>query len=115
MHSMFEDRDFTFLNGFELPSIGTGKYRKDVEKAAVNEAFSEFLEQNISSTAEVDLSLLFVDFKDFDRSRTTPCVADFPNRIVVSLKKYPRDVYAYQTVGVLYKNSILMATSPQYK
>ena len=51
----------------------------------------------------MDLSLLLVDFKDFDRSKGTPCVPDFPNRIVVSLDKYSRDIYAYQTVGGLYK------------
>ena len=108
MRSMLPDRDFTFLNGFELPYIGPGKYSKEVEKNAVNamnKAFSQFLDQKISSTAEVkvDLSLLLVDFKDFDRSKGTPCVPDFPNRIVVSLEKYPRDIYAYQTVGGLYK------------
>ena len=32
MQSMFQDRDFTLLNGFELPYIGTGKYQKEVEK-----------------------------------------------------------------------------------
>ena len=108
MRSMLPDRDFTFLNGFELPYIVPGKYSKEVEKDAVNamnKAFSQFLDQKISSTAEVkvDLSLLLVDFKDFDRSKGTPCVPDFPNRIVVSLEKYPRDIYAYQTVGGLYK------------
>ncbi len=51
----------------------------------------------------MDLSLLLVDFKEFDRSKGMPCVPDFPNRIVVSLEKYPRDIYAYQTVGGLYK------------
>ena len=30
--SMLPDRDFTFLNGFELPYIGPGKYSKEVEK-----------------------------------------------------------------------------------
>ena len=48
MHSMFEDMDFTFLNGFELLSIGPCKYRKEVEKDAVNttnKAISGFLEQ----------------------------------------------------------------------
>jgi hypothetical protein len=58
--------------------------------------------KKLQKKAEVDLSLLIVDFKDFDRSRTTPFVADFPNRIV-SLKKYPRSIYAYQTVGALNK------------
>jgi hypothetical protein len=116
MRSMLPDRDFTFLNGFELPYIGPGKYSKEFERDAVNamnKAFSQFLDQKISSTAEVkvDLSLLLVDFKDFDRSKGTPCVSDFPNRIVVSLEKYPRDIYAYQTVGGLYKNSIPTATS----
>ncbi len=76
MRSMLPDRDFTFLNGFELPYIGPGKYQKEVEKEAVNamnKAFSEFLDQKISSTAEVkvDLSLLLVDFKEFDRSKGT--------------------------------------------
>jgi hypothetical protein len=48
MRSMLPDRDFTFLNGFELPYIGPGKYQKEVEKDAVNamnKAFSEFLDQ----------------------------------------------------------------------
>ena len=71
----------------------------------MNKAFSGFLEHKMSSTAEVevDLSLLFVDFKEFDRSKGTSCVPDFPNRIVVSLEKYPGDIYAYQTVEGLYK------------
>jgi hypothetical protein len=108
VRSMLPDRDFTFLNGFELTYIGPGKYQKEVEKEAVNamnKAFSNFLDQKILSTAEVkvDLSLLLVDFKEFDGSKGTPCVSDFPNRIVVSLEKYPRDIYAYQTVGGLYK------------
>jgi hypothetical protein len=108
MHSMFKDRDFTILNGFELPYIGPGKYEKEVEGGAViaiNKLFSEILDQKISSSAEaqVDLSLLLVDFKDFDRSKGMPCVIDFPNRIAVSLEKYSRDIYAYQTVGGLYK------------
>ena len=107
---MLPDRDFTFLNGFKLPYIGLGKYQKEVEKEAVNamnKAFSKFLDQKISSTAEVkvDLSLLLVDFKEFDRSKGTPCVPDFPNRIVVSLEKYPRDIYAYQTVGGHLRNA----------
>jgi hypothetical protein len=108
MHSMFKDRDFTILNGFELPYIGPGKYEKEVEGGAViaiNKLFSEILDQKISSSAEaqVDLSLLLVDFKDFDRSKGMPCVIDFPNRVAVSLEKYSRDIYAYQTVGGLYK------------
>jgi hypothetical protein len=79
MRSMLPDRDFTFLNGFELPYIGPSKYQKEVEKEAVNamnKAFSKFLDQKISSTAEVevDLSLLLVDFKEFDRSKETPYV-----------------------------------------
>ena len=32
MHSMFKDRDFTFLNGFVIPYIGPGKYQKEVEE-----------------------------------------------------------------------------------
>jgi hypothetical protein len=85
MQSMLPDRDLIFLNGFELPYIGTGKYQKEVEKDAVkamNKAFSEFLDQKISSTAEVkvDLSLLLVDLKEFDRSKGTPCVPNFPNK-----------------------------------
>ena len=116
---MFEDMDFTFLNGFKLLSIGPCKYRKEVEKDAVNttnKAISGFLEQKKSSTAEVDLSLLFVDFKDFDRSRTITCATDFPNRIVVSLKKYAKNDYAYRPVGALKKkNSIPTATSLPYE
>ena len=82
MQSMFQDTDFTFLNGFELPYIGTAKYQKEVEKDAVNamnKEFSEFLDQKISPTAEVkvDLSLLLVYFKEFDRSKGTPCAPDF--------------------------------------
>ena len=68
MRSMLPDRYFTFLNGFELPYIGPGKYQKEVEKEAVNamnKAFSEFLDQKNSSTAEVkvDLSLLLMTLR----------------------------------------------------
>ncbi len=31
IQSMLPDRDFTFLDGFELPYIGPGKYQKEVE------------------------------------------------------------------------------------
>ena len=69
---------------------------------SLNEVFSKFLQAKLDQqqpSASVDLSVIFVDF---NTGNGESAVIDFPNRIEVALGK---EVYAYQTVGAVYKTT----------
>ena len=70
---------------------------------AINKSFTDFLESKLMSpglSSSLDLSVLFVEFSECDKAKGSLPTIDFPNRIVVSLAEH---VYAYQTVGALYR------------
>ena len=81
---------------------------------AINKSISDFLEAKLmtpGSISSLDLSVLFfVEFSEFDKASGSVPIIDFPNRIAVSLAEH---VYAYQTVGALYKRYLKLVSSMQ--
>ncbi len=70
---------------------------------AINKTFTKFLEYILMSPGSIsslDPSVLFVEFSECDKAAGSVPTVEFPNRIAVSLAEH---VYAYQTVGALYK------------
>ena len=102
LQSMFMGRAFTILPNMQLPT----KPKKSslmLTLNAINKAFTTNLEEILmtpESSSSLDLSVLFVEFSECDKAAGSVPIIDFPNRIAVSLAEH---VYAYQTVGALYK------------
>ena len=69
---------------------------------AINKSFTGILESKLmcESGSSLGLSVLFVEFREFDKVKGSLSTIEFPNRIVVSLAS---NVYAYQMVGALYR------------
>jgi uncharacterized protein YciU (UPF0263 family) len=91
------DDSLSFFNLSLPPKAIKGTVDETLQ--SLNEVFSKFLQAKLDQqpSASVDLSVIFVDFKTGNGEST---VIDFPNRIEVALGT---DVYAYQTVGAVYK------------
>jgi hypothetical protein len=101
LQSMFMDCAFTILPNMQLPTKPKQSLLM-LTLNAMNKTFTDFLEDILFSPAQssLDLSVLFVEFSECDKALGSVPIIDFPNRIAVSLAEH---VYAYQTVGALYK------------
>ena len=101
LQSMFMGRAFTILPNMQLPTKPKQSLLM-LTMNAINKTFSNSLEEILLSPAQssLDLSVLFVEFSECDKASGSVPIIDFPNRIAVSLAEH---VYAYQTVGALYK------------
>ena len=102
LQSMFMGRAFTILPNMQLPTKPPQKELM-LTLNAINKTFTKFLEDILMSPGSIsslDLSVLFVEFSECDKAAGSVPIIDFPNRIAVSLAEH---VYAYQTVGALYK------------
>jgi hypothetical protein len=101
LQSMFMGRAFTILPNMQLPTKPKQSLLM-LTLNAINKTFSNSLEEILLSPAQssLDLSVLFVEFSECDKASGSVPIIDFPNRIAVSLAEH---VYAYQTVGALYK------------
>jgi hypothetical protein len=102
LQSMFMGRAFTILPNMQLPTKPPQKELM-LTLNAINKTFTKFLEDILMSPGSIsslDLSVLFVEFSECDKASGSVPIIDFPNRIAVSLAEH---VYAYQTVGALYK------------
>jgi hypothetical protein len=99
---MFIGRAFTILPNMQLPTKPKQSLLMLTLNDAINKTFTDFLEDILFSPAQssLDLSVLFVEFSECDKASGSVPIIDFPNRIAVSLAEH---VYAYQTVGALYK------------
>ena len=103
IYNHFDD-SLSFFN-MSLPPIAK-KGTVDEILQSLNEVFRKYLQAKLDQqqqSASVDLSVIFVDFNNFNTENGKSTVIDFPNRIEVALG---RDVYAYQTVGAVYKTTI---------
>ena len=82
-------RAFTILQNMQLPT----QPKKDRgllsdTMNAINKSFTDFLESKLwsgSSYTSLDLSVLFVEFSEYDKEKGSLPTIDFPNRIAVSL------------------------------
>ena len=102
LQSMFMGRAFTILPNMQLPTKPPTKGLM-LTLNAINKTFTNSLEEKVltpGSISSLDLSILFVEFSECDKAAGSVPIIDFPNRIAVSLAEH---VYAYQTVGALYK------------
>ena len=104
LRSMFKGRALTILQNMQLPTKPAArKGLLMLALNAINKSISDFLEAKLmtpGSISSLDLSVLFVEFSECDKAAGSVPIIDFPNRIAVSLAEH---VYAYQTVGALYK------------
>jgi hypothetical protein len=101
LQSMFMGRTFKILPNMQLPT----KSKKGLLMLtlnAINKTFTKFLKDILLSPARssLDLCILFVELSECNKAAGSVPIIDFPNRIAVSLAEH---VYAYQTVGALYK------------